>query len=130
MGHQIGWDNNDKTVVLQQYAPPVSNDDLLRLAEESAAMLKTVPHIVHLIVDERGIRQILSKADLRYLERLVPPNQGAVVVVVEPADLPYKAITQRLGNLVAPHAVSQTYFATSLEEARSILQQKVAVQYP
>ena len=51
MGYKIGWDNPEKTVVLQQYVDPASKDDLYRLAKESANLLKSVSHTVHLIID-------------------------------------------------------------------------------
>ena len=130
MGHHIAWDNNEKTVVVQQYLPPASKADLFQLAEKSAEMLKTVPYNVHLILDERAIKLIPSAADLQHLEKLVPNNQGAVVVVVPKKDVAYKLVTQRLGQIVAPRSVNQTYFAASIEEARTLLQQKVAVRYP
>jgi hypothetical protein len=71
-----------------------------------------------------------TATDLQHLEKLVPPNQGAVVMVVAKKDVAYKMLTQRLGKLVAPKSVNQTYFASSIEEAREILQSQRLVQYP
>ena len=130
MGHHIAWDNEDKTVVVQQHIPPSSKEDLLQLAEKSAEMLKSVAHTVHLIIDERSIRLMLNTTDLQYLEKLVPPNQGTVVVVVAKKDVAYKMLSQNLGKLIAPKSVNRTYFAASIEEAREILQRQVSVQYP
>ena len=130
MGHHIAWDNQDKTVVVQQHIPPSSKEDLLQLAEKSAEMLKSVTHTVHLIIDERSIRLMLNTTDLQYLEKLVPPNQGTVVVVVAKKDVAYKMLSQNLGKLIAPKSVNRTYFAASIEEAREILQRQVSVQYP
>ena len=52
MGYLIQWDNEEKTVVFQQYTGNPVKDDLYHLAEESALMLNSVPHIVHLIIDD------------------------------------------------------------------------------
>jgi hypothetical protein len=130
MGHHIAWDNADKTVILHQYIAPASKEDLYQLAQKSAEMLGTVPHTVHLIIDERVIKLILNASDFRFLETLVPPNQGSVVMVVPRIDTDYKKITQRLGHIVAPKSVNESHFASSIEEARSLLQTKVSVNYP
>ena len=130
MAHNIAWDNQGKTVVLQQHLPPPNKEDLLQLAEKSAELLKSVAHTVHLIIDERSVRLMLSTTDLQNLERFVPPNQGTVVVVVAKKDVPYKMLTQNHGKVTAPKSVNRTYFAASIEEAREILQRQVSVQYP
>ena len=64
MGYLIHWDNEEKTVVFQQYTGNPVKDDLYHLAEESALMLNSVPHIVHLIIDERTIKLTLSSTDI------------------------------------------------------------------
>ncbi len=61
MSHVIQWDNAEKTVVLQQYADQAVKDDLYDLSKQSAEMLRSVSHRVHLIIDERPI-----KVTLRY----------------------------------------------------------------
>jgi len=130
MAHRIAWDNQDQTVIVQQHVPPSSKDDLLQLAEKSAEMLKSVTHTVHLIVDESMVRMMPNTADFRHLEKVVPPNQGTVVVVVAKKDVSYKMVTQNLGKMVAPRSVNHTHFASSIDEARAILQREVSVQYP
>jgi hypothetical protein len=129
MGHLIAWDNLEKTVVLQQYIPPATKEDLFYLAQESAEMLQTVPHPVHLILDERAIKLILNTADLQFLEKLVPNNQGAVVMVVPQIQVAYKLMAQRLGRIVAPKSVHQSFFAPTIEDARLLLQRKFSVRY-
>ncbi len=93
-------------------------------------MLKSVSHTVHLIIDERAIELNLSFADMNYLEQKVPPNQGTVVIVVNKGDLIYKKVVQDVGQKMAPKAFEQPYFATSLEAARRVLQEKIKVHYP
>jgi len=130
MGHKISWDNEDKTVVLQQYTEEASKDDLYHLAQESAQMLNTIEHTVHLIIDERNIKYLLNPADMSYLEKLVPRNQGAVVVVVPVIKAGYKASVQKLAQRVAPTAFAEAHFVESLEEARKFLQESFGVRYP
>jgi hypothetical protein len=130
MGYLIQWDNAEKTVVLQQYTGNAVKDDLYHLAEESAGMLKTVPHKVHLIIDERAIKLTLSSTDIKYLEKHVPTNQGVVVVVVGRSGAAYKSLIQKIGKTMAPNAFKQTFFAATIEEARQLLQEQFGVHYP
>ncbi|MBZ0288606.1 MAG: hypothetical protein K8I30_13395 [Anaerolineae bacterium] len=130
MAHEISWDNPDKTVVLQVYTETPSKDDLYQLAEESAAMLSTVSQIVHLILDERRINLILTAADMTFLQKQTPRNQGTVVMLVDPSRIPYKTAIHNLAQRLNLSTFAQPYFADSVEEARYILQQTFGVRYP
>jgi hypothetical protein len=130
VNHSIRWDNAEKTVVLQQYTDKAVKDDLYDLSKESAEMLKSVSHRVHLIIDERPIKVTLNYTDIKYLESHVPENQGAVVMIVNKNGLTYKKLIQDVGKTLAPKAFDQPYFAETLEEARQMLQEQFAVQYP
>jgi hypothetical protein len=130
MGYLIGWDNEEKTVVFQQYTGIADKDDLYKLAEESAHMLKSVPHRVHLIIDEHNVKMNLNAADMKHLENLVPPNQGGVVLVVHKNSLPYKKYLHDVGAKVAPKTFEQPFFAAAVEEARQFLQTQFDVRYP
>ena len=130
MNHLIRWDNAEKTVVLQQYTEKAVKDDLYDLSKQSAQMLKSVSHRVHLIIDERPIKVTLSYADIKYLETNVPENQGAVVMIVDKSGLTYKKMIQDVGKSLAPKAFDQPYFAETLDEARQLLQEHFAVHYP
>ncbi len=130
MGYTIQWDNAEKTVVLQQYTGNAIKDDLYHLAEESSLMLKSVTHTVHIIVDERTIKLTLSSTDIKYLEKFVPPNQGAVIVVIGKNGAAYKKLIQNIGKALAPKAFKQTFFTGTLEEARELLQVQFEVAYP
>jgi hypothetical protein len=130
VAHIIKWDNEEKTVVLQQYTDHATKDDLYEMAAESARMLSTCEHTVHLIIDERTMAFSLNSADMAYLEKRVPPNQGVVVLVVHPENMHYKDVIQGVGTRVAPHAFDNQFKVTSLEEARALLQEKFGVAYP
>ena len=130
MGYQIEWDNEEKTVVFQQYTGNPIKDDLYHLAEQSALMLNSVPHTVHLIIDERTIKLTLSSADIKYLEKHVPTNQGIVVLIISKNGAVYKKLVQEIGKTLAPKAFKQTVFVTTIEEARQLLQEQFGVNYP
>lgn len=129
MGHKISWDNPDKTVVLQQYTKGATKEDLYLMGRKSAQMLNSVEYTVHLIIDERHINLTLNFADVAYLERLVPPNQGAVVVIVPNTKRMYKGAVEDLGKQVGPRAFANVSYAESLEEARAFLQKTFGVRY-
>ncbi len=130
MGHFIKWDNAEKTVVFQTYTGTPVKDDLYYLAKESSSMLGSVLHTVHLIIDESTIKLNLNSADMKYLEKNVPPNQGAVVMIVNKNDTTYKKLIQGIGQTVAPEAFGETYFAANIEAAREFLQKEFGVHYP
>ncbi len=130
MGHNIRWDNEDKTVVLQEYTDDATKEDFFQLAQKSSEMLKTVRHTVHLIIDERKINLILNPSDLTRIKQLVPRNEGAVLVVVSPLRIKLKIAVKELNQQLLRTAYPNTYFFGSLEEARQFLQQKFDVCYP
>jgi hypothetical protein len=129
MGHNIYWDNDDKTVVLQEYTGDVTKDDLYNLARKSAEMLNSVSQTVHLILDERKSDLMLDPKDMIFLQKLTPKNQGAVVMIVMPARAKYKTALQNLGKQIGPDAFAQPYFADSIEAARQFLQESFGVRY-
>jgi hypothetical protein len=130
MGYLIRWDNQEKTVVFQQYTGTATKDDLYGLAEESAQMLNSVPHRVHLIINEHHIKMNLNATDMKYLEKLVPANQGGVVIVVDKNSLPYKKYMHDAGVKLAPKTFAQPFFASDVENARQLLQTQFEVRYP
>ena len=130
MGHFIKWDNAEKTVVFQSYTGTPIKDDLYCLSEESAMMLGSVLHTVHLIVDESNAKLNLNSTDMKYLEKNVPPNQGAVVMILNKSDATYKKLIQGIGQSVAPVAFGHTFFVSSVDEARQLLQDQFDICYP
>ena len=130
MGYQIQWDNEEKTVVFQQYTGKALKEDLYSLAEESARMLNSVPHRVHLIIDEHNVKMNLNATDMRYLENLVPANQEGVVLIVNKDNLRYKKFLNDAGAKIAPKSFEQPFFVSALEEARQLLQTQFGVRYP
>jgi len=130
MGHLIRWDNAEKTVVFQQYVDVADKDDLYALAEQSAQMLNSVPHRVHIIIDEQNQKLNLNSTDIQYLEKLVPANQGAVVMVVPQSRMNYKKYVETAGKKLGPKAFEQPFYKSTVEEARQFLQEQFSLQYP
>src|SRR5215207_8664418 len=130
MAHFINWDNEDKTVVLQQYVDEASKDDLYALAGKSAELLNQYDHTIHLIIDERQMSLTLNSADMAYLGRKAPKNQGKVVVIVSLEDIRYKNMVHELGKRIAPRAFTEPHYCSSLEEARIYLRDNFGINYP
>ena len=130
MGYSIQWDNEEKTILLQQFTDKPDKEDLYALARESANMLASVPHTVHIIIDEHGNRLHLNAVDIKLLENLVPANQGVVVMIVKESDLAYKKFLENAGKKLGPKAFKETSYASTLEEARHFLQDQFALHYP
>ena len=127
MGHLINWDNDEKTVLLQMYTDPVTKDDLYHLVKNTAAMLAACDHTVHLIIDERKVNFVLNSADLGYIQKMLPPNQGTVMLVVLPGNLAYKQLF--LDRVTYQVDRDGTHFVESNRDARLLLQQLYHVHY-
>ena len=130
MGYSIQWDNEEKTVLLQQFMDKPDKEDLYALARESARMLASVAHMVHIIIDEQGHRLNLNAVDIKHLEDLVPINQGVVVMITRKSDLAYKKFLENAGKKLGPKAFKETSYAATLEEARYFLQEQFDLHYP
>lgn len=127
--HQIRWDNQCKTVVLQTYERDATPQDMYEMAAESAQMLNSVSNTVHLIIDQTAVVQMFTIGSdlMRYLNSHVPANQGVVLVVG--AQMYAKTIA-RVGDKIAPNAFNQTHFFESADDARAYLAKEFEVRYP
>ena len=129
MGYTINWDNDEKTVVLQQYTQGATKDDWYQMAQESAKMLGTVSHTVHIIIDERNVFLLANAKDMSYLEKLVPPNEGICIMVVSRYQFLYKTEAKKLREQFFPNSHHEAYFVETIDEARQLLQEKFGVIY-
>ena len=129
MANRVIWCNADKTVVLQQYYGDYTKDDLYTVVKKSAEMLNSVSHTVHLIIDEREVDTFMTATEMRFLEKMVPPNQGAVVVIVSKTRIYYKEVIGNMGTKIAPTAFTQSVMAFSYEEACQYLEREYHVQF-
>ena len=128
MAYKIEWDNEDKTVVLQQYIAPAEIEDLYHLSSESGKMLSSVDHTVYLIIDERQANLRPNAANMRYLERNIPPNEGAAVIVTSRFKFMYKRVLRTLREKLF-NTQHESHFVETLEDARKLLQELHGVSY-
>ncbi|MCA9889892.1 MAG: hypothetical protein KC546_16040 [Anaerolineae bacterium] len=124
--YKIEWDNEAKTVVLQTYYKGATTADVLGIAQESADMLRSVDHTVHLIILRMSGPPSVTASDLSRINKLVPENQGHVLVIGKM----YEEILSKMGEKVAPRAVQDSHLFSTLEEARQYLIDELGVAYP
>lgn len=125
MPGRIEWDNEEKTILLTIYEGNMVLEEYYRVTDETFVALSQVPHTVHTIMLRQNVRTVpatMSKV-LQYANKKTPPNLGINVIVG--ANTSTKMIV-RIGKVVAPKLTKEVYFANSLEEARQIIQQRLA----
>lgn len=122
------WDNSEKTVLLQTVTGGSLLEEFFRGMRDNAAMMATVPHTVHVIVDlsqaqgNAGIKDVLSS--IRYSDGKIPSNQGTVVLVGGSSFI--QAVLSIVRRL-APKAVS-IHTVDTLAEARQLIAEEQAGQ--
>lgn len=116
----IAWYDDLKTIILQTFDGEFSLDELSKVAVESAAMVRSVPHTVDQIIDFRKVN--FKNANLigamRTVDRKTPDNQGCVVLV---GVNPYLARMLGMAKRIAPRSSANLQIAQSIEEAASLL---------
>lgn len=123
--YRVEWDNADKTVVLQTYLTGVTPTDIYQMAYTSADMLETVDHTVHIIIMPSG-RRVMNAHQLNQINKLVPENQGAVLVVGST----YEKLLKKMGEKIALSAVKDSEIIGSVADARQFLIEHYGVVYP
>lgn len=116
----IAWHDDLKTIILQTFDGEFSLDELSKVAVESAAMVRSVPHTVDQIIDFRKVN--FKNANLigamRTVDRKTPDNQGCVVLV---GVNPYLARMLGMAKRIAPRSSANLQIAQSIEDAASLL---------
>ena len=128
MSAQVVWDNEDKTIVRYIFQGHWGWDDFYNVIEEANAMMDSVDHEVHAIIDTRGSgftpTDLLSH--LRDIHTRINPKAGMHVLVG--AKL-FVRTTHKLFIKLDPRKGEDFTFAATLDEARAMLAQK-DVEYP
>jgi hypothetical protein len=123
MAIEIRWVNAEKTILIQHFQGYWTVNDYKQMVDESAQLLQTVPHIVHIIADgtHNQTAPLGMLGGMRYALRKLPPNQG-IVVFVRPNHF-LETIIQ-MGRMLAPHLLHTTFVAETVDEALQIIAQK------
>jgi hypothetical protein len=118
---QASWDDEDQTIIRTEFSGAWTWDEAHAAVDEVNAMMASVEHIVHTIIDMRGSSRIppLAFREVRAMLSKRSSSAGATVIVganFMTASL-WKTIAQTYGWLVN----SSYTFADTVEEARAYI---------
>jgi hydroxymethylpyrimidine/phosphomethylpyrimidine kinase len=116
MSVKVSWYDDEKTIVLQTFGKDVTAEDWREAARLSNALLTSVDHTVDIIITYTQLTKLppnLFSAS-RYVESLIPPNQGVVVVVATQAII---AAFNELMRRLMPKVVNDSVMVSTIDEA-------------
>ena len=120
MGIAVTWDNPQRTVICFDFRDHWDWDDLYAASDQATAMLDTVNHTVHFIMDLRQANKIPGDL-MAHAERIAGghhPRRGKMIVVG--ANRLLRTVGGGLRKLF-PDATRNVVFARDLEEAYEII---------
>jgi hypothetical protein len=120
MSVKVSWYNDEKTIVLQTFGKNVSAEDWREAARLSNALLTSVDHTVDLIITYTELTKLPANlfSASKYVESLIPPNQGLVVVVATQAII--GAFNELMRRLM-PKVVNDMVRVNTLEDAEAYI---------
>jgi len=116
MSVKVSWYNDEKTIVVQAFGKDVVADDWREAARLSNGLLTSVDHTVDIIITYTELTKLppnLFSAS-KYVESLIPNNQGLVVVVATQAII--GAFNELMRRLM-PKVVNDTVMVNTFEDA-------------
>jgi hypothetical protein len=120
------WDNEEKTIIRMDVSGVWTWDDMNQAFNESSAMLDMVNHIVYQIVDLSQSQSVPGNfiPNARNLMKRRHPRSGlAVLVGASPLVISLWRMFARVYIIIARE--QNFAFASTLDEARSILKQNM-----
>lgn len=122
MGIQVSWHDEHKTIMLQVFEGKWTLEDYYRLVDEAAALIRPLPHTVHIIADasRSALPPSQMVSGMRYALNKMPSNQG-ITVFVQPGTLASALID--LAKRFSPRAASTVFIAASREDALALIAQ-------
>jgi hypothetical protein len=121
----VQWDNDEKTIVRQEYQGVWTWDDYFTALHESDELVASVEHCVDVIVNMRpGIlpKNGAAMSNARSAMRSGPPNRGLVVIVTNPFIRALLNVFLKIDRQFAPMVAG----VDSIEQARALIAQRAA----
>lgn len=120
-GH-LRWADETKTILLHIYEGDLSLADYYAIIDANYAVIDSVPHVVHTILDQT---RALSRPDnlalvLYYTQKRLHPRQGWCMVI---AHQPRENLTLELGQRITPRLFQRVRAVGSLEQALCFLRE-------
>lgn len=117
----VGWDNEQKTIIRQQFFGDWTFEDYVTSSTELQRLTASMPHTVNVIVDytesKTYPRKILAAAQT--LSRNFPVNEGVVMIVQGP---PYILAAFEVIFKLCPKSGKNVHHVDSLEDAYAAIQ--------
>lgn len=113
----LDWDNPEKTILRLTLADGWAWEDLKVVSPVAIALMGSVDHTVHVLVDHTKTHDLARGGPTHALElmRILPPNFGIVVVVAEPVGI--RKVLNAVGILTGTSLGRRIAGVATFEEA-------------
>jgi hypothetical protein len=120
MGVKLGWDNEEKTIILVEIDWPYTWDDLAATWQTITDMMRDQPQPVHLIVagQTRQFPPGSPLSNLRHIMRFEPPNLGLAILVTENR---FQAMINTILFKMSPRLNKNGHVVATLDEAYALV---------
>jgi hypothetical protein len=120
MGVSLDWDNEEKTVIVFEVEWPITWDDLAATWSAITEMMRTVPHVVHIVLVAKTSRFPAGNplTNLRHIMRFEPKNLGLTILVT---DNRFQATINTILFKMSPHLSKYGHVVETLEQAYALI---------
>jgi hypothetical protein len=116
---QVGWDDNDHTILLYTLGSTWTWDELYENIDRGIAMVETVPHVVDVLVDFQN-SQLPPRAFAQFHRVAnIPTPQTSFIVIAGGGTLLLSLFN--LFKLIVGNEANKYYWVSDLNKARSTL---------
>lgn len=127
MANKIEWYGQGKQVILQTYDGETTWESFFEMATLSEAMIRSVEHPVHLIIDRSTASfPEFKPTTMASVNNMIPDNQDMVIVVG--AEYTVETLSKIIGKRVAPQAFRGSFYVSTMEEAHAILKRERGIE--
>jgi hypothetical protein len=120
----VSWDNDDKTAIRVDSPSIWTWEDFDNAVDEAFVMIRSVEHAVSMIITTSSGKAAPKGLPVPHIMRMIrnkPKNAGVAVIVDPRRQERFAARVFAAVLKVRKNAAQQTLYASSLEEARSII---------
>ncbi|MEQ8676506.1 MAG: hypothetical protein RLP44_29510 [Aggregatilineales bacterium] len=123
MAINVGWDNDEQTVICYQFSGTWTWQDAEAALETSFSLTETVAHKVHVIVDMRHSKGLPDGIILKINKvlQIAPSNRGNIVIVGANSLM---KTTLRMAGRIHKAVANRIATAETFEDAYALLRMK------
>lgn len=117
---RVEWEDETRICLRHTVSIPWGADDIRAATLETARLVAAEAHRVDIVVDARLIESLPpgAMAQMRFIEAMLPPNTGYIVVVSRDASL--RTVVKYVGDII-PKFAQDLYFVGTLDDATALL---------